>query len=179
MKEMSVSDAFASNDKVHEKLVALVQGLTGEQASQRDVSQDQWSVAEIVEHISLVEAGIAGICRKLLSQAEADAKTCEGQIRLSDAFITGGEKSFTAKWQAPDRVVPTGEKTIAESLTAMDETRITLETLRPLFEKFDSSCGTFPHPFLGDLTAAEWLCLIGGHGARHMRQIKRILDNPA
>lgn len=173
MKEMSVADAFASNDKVREKLIALVGQLTPEQASLRDVSQDKWSIAEIVEHVSIVEAGIAGLCGKLLAEAPAAG----GRIRLSAEFLDGGEKSMTAKWAAPERVRPTGTKTISESLAAMDETRVKLEELRPLFEQFDSSNRTFPHPYLGELTAAEWLCLIGGHGARHMRQIKRILGN--
>lgn len=176
MKEISVSEAFESNEKVHEKLNALVTDLTSEQAAMRDVSQDKWSVAEIVEHISIVEAGIAGLCGKLLQRAKENGMSSNGKIRLSDEFLGGGEKSMSEKWQAPERVRPTGTKTIAESLTVMADTRTKLEELRPLFEEFSSSDSTFPHPYLGDLTAAEWLTLIGGHEARHMRQIKRILD---
>lgn len=179
MKELTVADAFASNDKVREKLIALVGELTPEQASQRDESQDKWSVAEIVEHISIVESGIAGLCQKLLTRGQAAGSSAAGRIRLSDEFLDAGEKSTTQKWQAPDRVRPTGTKTVAESLAAMDETRVKLEELRPMFEQLDSSNSTFPHPYLGELTAAEWLCLIGGHAARHMRQIRRILENAA
>ena len=172
---MTVAEAFASNDKVHEKLKALVGNLTSEQVSQRSASQDNWSVAEIVEHVSIVEAGITGLCSKLLQRAKDESKTSDGRIRLSDEFLEGGEKSLSAKWQAPERVRPTGTKTIDESLAVMDSTRTKLEELRPLFEQYSSEA-TFPHPFLGELTAAEWLCLIGGHEVRHMRQIKRILD---
>jgi len=75
-------------------------------------------------------------------------------------------------------VRPTGTKTIAESLEVMAGNRIKLEEMRPLFETVNSAA-TFPHPYLGELTAAEWLCLIGGHSARHMRQITRILETAA
>jgi hypothetical protein len=34
---------------------------------------------------------------------------------------------------------------------------------------------TFPHPFFGELSAIEWLCLIGGHEQRHLKQIKRVM----
>ncbi|HEV8593894.1 MAG TPA: DinB family protein [Pyrinomonadaceae bacterium] len=176
MNEMTVAEAFASNDKVYENLKALVRNLTSEQVSQRSASQDNWSVEEIVEHVSIVEAGIAGLCSKMLQRSKNDAKTSDGRIRLSDEFLEGGAKSVSEKWQAPERVRPTGTKTIEESFAVMADTRTKLEQLRPLFEQYSSSESTFPHPFLGDLTAAEWLCLIGGHEARHMRQIKRILD---
>ena len=102
----------------------------------------------------------------------------DGRIRLSDAFLEGGQKSYLEKWQAPERVRPTGTKTIAESLEVMAGNRIKLEEMRPLFETVNSAA-TFPHPYLGELTAAEWLCLIGGHSARHMRQITRILETAA
>jgi hypothetical protein len=176
MNEMTVTEAFVSNEKVREKMKALVGNLTSEQTALRSASQDNWSVAEIVEHVSIVEAGIARLCSKLLERAKENSQTSDGKIRLSDEFLAGGEKSISAKWQAPERVHPTGTKTIEESFEVMENTRTQLEQLRPLFEEYSSSDSKFPHPFLGDLTAAEWLCLIGGHEVRHMRQIRRILD---
>jgi hypothetical protein len=179
MREISVSEAFESNDKAQAKLRALVGSLTDEQKAMRDVSQDKWSVSEIVEHISIVEAGIVGLCSKLLHRAKESQSPSGGTIRLSDEFLAAGENSVSEKWQAPERVRPTGARSIDESFAVMTETRAKLEELRPMFEQFSSSDSKFPHPFLGDLTAAEWLCLIGGHEARHMRQIRRILDSSA
>src|SRR4029453_3433111 len=176
MKEISVSEAYASNDRMREKFKAFVGSLTTEQLASRDTSQDKWTIAEAVEHVSLVGAGITGLCAKLLSKAQAAGSASNGLIQLSDSFIDNGEKSMTQKWQAPERVRPTGTQTIAESFAMMDDTRGRLEELRPVFEKVSSN-ETFPHPFLGELTAAEWLSLIGGHEARHLRQIKRILDS--
>ncbi len=176
MKEISVSEAFVSNEKAREKLKTLVGTLTTEQASMRDLSQDKWSVAEIVEHIAIVESGIAALCRKMLERAKEGGVISDGKIRLSDKFIAEGDRSMSEKWQAPDRVRPTGTKTIEESFAIMAATKTKLEQLRPLFDEFSSTDAKFPHPFLGDLTAAEWLCLIGGHEVRHMHQIRRILD---
>jgi len=39
----------------------------------------------------------------------------------------------------------------------------------------DVSNHKFPHPFFGDLTAAEWLVMLGAHEARHTKQIERLL----
>ena len=57
----------------------------------------------------------------------------------------------------------------------LDETRKSLEDLRPMFESVECSEFKFPHPFFGDLTAHEWLALVGGHELRHTQQIERIL----
>jgi hypothetical protein len=58
----------------------------------------------------------------------------------------------------------------------MEENRRKLEELRPLFES--ANCADdykFPHPYMGELTATEWLALIGGHEARHLHQIKKLM----
>ena len=58
----------------------------------------------------------------------------------------------------------------------MDETRQKLEELRPLFESIECSDVKFPHPAFGDMSAHEWLALLGGHETRHIRQIEGILE---
>jgi hypothetical protein len=56
----------------------------------------------------------------------------------------------------------------------MDENRTRLAELRPLFDSVDCSGHTFPHPAFGDLTAHDWLALLGGHETRHIAQIGRV-----
>jgi len=80
------------------------------------------------------------------------------------------------KVEAPERVQPTGEATVAQSLAKMDETSKTFDSLRSDLEEFDLSHHKFPHPFFGDITAAEWLVLAGGHEARHTKQIEKLKE---
>jgi hypothetical protein len=58
----------------------------------------------------------------------------------------------------------------------MEDNRKKLEELRPMFEAWDSENFKFPHPHFGDMSAIEWLSLIGGHEERHLRQIERLLE---
>src|SRR4029453_17757470 len=152
MKEISVSEAYASNDRMREKFKAFRGRLEDERRGSRATSQDKWTIAEVVEHVSLVGAGITGLCAKLLSKAQAAGSASNGLIQLSDSFIDNGEKSMTQKWQAPERVRPTGTQTIAESFAMMDDTRGRLEELRPVFGKVRSN-KNFSHPCLGEPTA--------------------------
>jgi hypothetical protein len=71
---------------------------------------------------------------------------------------------------------PSGEKSVAESLARMEDNRKKLEELRPMFESWDSVSFKFPHPHFGDMSAIEWLALIGGHEERHLKQIERLLE---
>jgi len=122
-----------------------------------------------------VQNGMTKISAKLLTQAQAAGVTSDGAAKLSENFAAKAAEAAAVKLEAPDRVRPTGNQSVEESLKKMDETRVELEKLRPLFESVECSDYKFPHPFMGDLTAHEWLALVGGHEARHLRQIENRL----
>ena len=177
MNYQTISEVYEGNDKIREKLKALLAGLTDEQAAARPAGE-KWNVVEIVEHLSIVENGMIRICGKLLREAQsAGAAAADGSVRLSTGFLekAGGVTGET-KFEAPERVRPSGEKSIAESLAALDENRRQLYELKPLFESVECADYKFPHPAFGEISAHDWLALVGGHEARHIGQIKRVLE---
>ena len=176
MNNQTIGDIYAKNDKIRENTKQIVASLTDEQTAFLP-DGEKWTIAEIVEHIAIVQDGMTKISAKLLTKAQAAGKSSDGAARLSENFAAKAAEAATLKFEAPDRVRPTGNQTIKESLQKMDESREELEKLRPLFESVECSDYKFPHPFMGDLTAHEWLALIGGHEARHIRQIENRLVN--
>lgn len=175
MNYQSIEEIYNANEAVRAKLKALVESLTSEQSSALPEGE-KWSIAQIVEHIALVEDGMIRICRKLLREAESTGKHFQGTVQISDGFLEKGMELARTKLEAPDFVKPAGGKSITESLTTMDANLSSLRELRPLFESFDGHEFKFPHPFFGDTSTHEWLALKGGHEARHIRQIKRLLE---
>ena len=175
MNNQTIGDIYAKNDAVREKTKQVVAALTDEQTAALP-DGEKWTLAEIVEHIAIVQDGMTKISAKLLTQAQAGGKASDGAARLSENFATKAAEAQTLKFEAPDRVRPTGNQSVKESLKKMDEARDELEKLRPLFESVECSDYKFPHPFMGDLTAHEWLALVGGHEARHLRQIENRLS---
>lgn len=173
MNNQTISDIYTTNDEIHEKTKQLVAELSDEQTAFLP-DGEKWTIAHIIEHIAIVQDGMMRISAKLLNEAKAAGKYSDGAARLSENFKQKASEARQLKFEAPERIHPTGGKTIAESLKKMEETRGKLEELRPLFESVESADFTFPHPFMGDLTATEWLALIGGHEARHLRQIEKI-----
>ncbi len=172
MSDQTIGDIYANNDKIRETTKQLVAFLTDEQKTILP-DGEKWTIAEIVEHIAIVQDGMAKISAKLLTQAQAAGKSSDGAARLSENFRAKAAEAATLKFEAPDRVRPSGNQSVEESLQKMDAARDELEKLRPLFESVECSDFMFPHPFMGDLTAHEWLALVGGHEARHLRQIEK------
>ena len=172
---MNINDIYANNDQIHEKTIQLAASLNDEQNA-ASADGGQWTIAHIFEHIAIVQDGMAKISAKLLTAAQASGKAADGTANLSENFQAKAAEAQQLKLEAPERVRPTGTQTIAESLAKMAETRQLLEELRPLFETVECSDFKFSHPFLGELTAHEWLTLVGGHEARHLRQIGKMLE---
>lgn len=175
MGTQTISDVYSTNDKIREQTKQIVGKLTEDQ--QRFLPEgEKWTIAEIVEHIAIVQDGMAQISAKLLTKAQSAGKSSGGEARLSEDFVTKAGEARKLKLEAPDQVIPKGDQSVQDSLKRMDEARLKLEDLRPLFETVECSDFTFPHPFMGNLTAHEWLVLIGGHEARHLQQISQRLN---
>jgi hypothetical protein len=175
MKYETISDIYAANEQARDRLKATVEGLSTAEAAALPEGE-KWSVAMIVEHLSMVEFGTSRICARLIEAAKADGKPGDGHVSLSADFAEKSKAVAGIKVQAPERVHPTGSVTIADSLEKMTANRADLEALRGDLEQFDLSGHRFPHPFFGDITAAEWLIVLGGHEARHTKQIERLLE---
>jgi uncharacterized damage-inducible protein DinB len=175
MNNQTIGDVYANNDKIHEKTKEMVSALSDEQSASLPEGEN-WTMVHLIEHIAIVQDGMMKISAKLLNEAKSADVKSSGEAILSDNFKQKAVEAQQAKFEAPERVAPTGNQTISQSLEKMAETRRALEDLRPLFETVECSNFKFPHPFFGDLTAHEWLTLVGGHEARHQKQIGNILE---
>lgn len=137
---------------------------------------EKWSIQQIVEHVAMVEFGTSRICGRLVEGARADAKPSDGSFSLTPNFLGRAAEIAMLKVEAPERVQPTGRVKIDGAFEMMAQNRTALAALRSDLEQFDLSGHTFPHPFFGPLTAAEWLAMAGMHEQRHTKQIEKVLE---
>lgn len=175
MKYQTIAEVYEGNDKIREKLKATVANLSEQQANTLPEGE-KWTVAGIVEHLSMVEDGITRVSAKLLKAAQPTGGQTNGEVKFSEIFLGHIAGAGEKKFEAPERIHPSGILTIKESLARMEENRQKLYELRSLFETIDPAGFTFPHPAFGELTAHEWLALVGGHELRHIRQIEKLLE---
>lgn len=178
MKYESIEQIYQGNAKIRERLKKTVAGVSAEDAAKLQEGE-KWTVAQIVEHIAIVDESTAKICTRLLKTAKEAGQTSDGSAVITENFLQKGVEIAGIKVEAPDFVRPTGTKTIEESLARLDETAERVEQLRELFSSVDGTQLKFPHPFFGEISAQEWLALKGGHELRHIKQIEAILNKTA
>ncbi len=178
MNYQTITEIYQANAKIREKLKFTVSTLNDEQASFK-VDQNTWNIQEIVEHIAIVEGGIAGICARLLQKSAEEKLPNDGSANISSEFLEKSRATANrreTKLQAPDRVTPSGRLSIEESFAKLAENGEILNQIRTGLETVNTQKAKFPHPYFGDMSATEWLALIGGHEFRHIDQIEEILS---
>ena len=159
MNNQTIGDIYANNDKIRENTKQLVASLSDEQKTTLP-DGEKWTIAEIVEHIAIVQDGMTKISAETFDAGASRRKIFHGRRgAVVGKFRAKAAEAATLKFEAPDRVRPTGNQSTEESLQKLEAARAEFEKLRPLFESVECSDFKFPHPFMGDLTAHEWLAL--------------------
>jgi hypothetical protein len=132
---------------------------------------DGWSIAEVVEHLLIVEAGIGRLLGKLGQQAETlglETSTASVLSSLDRFALTNPAQRI----RSPMSVAPTGSVTLNEGIAGLAESR------RRILELVHRVSGralgelTAPHPLFGPLTFYQWLLFLAQHEERHTIQIR-------
>ena len=130
---------------------------------------DRWSIAEILEHITIIEYAVHAIIGRM-PQAPADA----GDRNHSEIeeFIVANVPLRTGKIVAPEAICPKGQWPPEESLQRFVDGRTKM--LQLLAEAPALRGHIVPHPILGDWDGYQWILAAAGHSARHTAQIVEV-----
>ena len=151
-----------------DELTQVVTGLTAAQRSFRR-EPDEWCIAEIVEHLALLESRIHMLIARLSDAALSEPNRQDGEI---DELILQALPRRTSRVQAPEAARPKGESTISESLQLFIHKRG--ETIS-LLESAPCLRGrVLPHPIFGPWDGYQWLLAAAAHTARHLNQIREV-----
>jgi hypothetical protein len=172
---------------MHPRTTEILTCLDGEFAALRravdDVPQERrnerpaegrWSVAEVLEHLVMVDKAVLKVSSRHLAAAKAaglppetDTSPIIGTMPVE--LVARRERPLVA----PEPLTPKG----MDAGAAWAE----LEATRRQLVEFVRSCDglaigqiSFPHPALGNLNLYQWLLFPAGHHARHARQIREI-----
>lgn len=171
----TVDEIYSSIDRTRDKLIKAVSALNDERSNFR-LSEEKWSVANIIEHLAKTEENLAKLIAKLLARAETEGKTSEGKIPVPVSFAEMSQKVRDMKLEAPEFMRPTGTATITEALGSLEKTRSALHALRDRIAAVDLSNANYPHPFFGTMNAYYWLAFVGLHELHHLKQVSEILS---
>lgn len=168
----TIADILAANERAQERFIAAIAGLNAAQENFR-ARENQWTIAEIVEHVNIVNNSFLRITHKLLKQAEAEPKTPKSDLNLGHTILDEQGRQ-PPPFAAPEVVRPHGGAAVAESLPKLRETLEGFAAIRARLEAVDLSEPTFPHPAVGPINAYQWMITLGEHADRHRLQIEAI-----
>jgi hypothetical protein len=135
---------------------------------------DEWSPAEIVDHLRVVEGGIVRLLGRLLDQAGPlpPASDEPGRPDAPDPF---GMLDRTRRITAPERVRPSPTPDVAAAFGELEQSRRALHALLARTDGRATGRIVAPHPLLGPLAFEEWVTFVAHHEARHTAQLRDAL----
>jgi hypothetical protein len=159
------------------ELLQSFEGVPGDRLCRR-AAPDRWSVAEILEHLRMVESGIARLITKRVSQAReaglGEEKSTVSVMPSFDPYSTMLEKAVL---QAPVTVVPRANVDISEALDGLESSREALRAAVVSANGLSLGEVKHTHAILGELDLYQWLIFVGQHEGRHKKQIERTLNS--
>jgi len=167
-------------DYVEEKRKELLQsfaGVPGDRLSRR-ATPDGWSVAEILEHLRMGEAGIARLITKRVGQArEAGLGEETSTESVLPAFDQHSARLERGSMQAPTTVLPRSDIDISDAVEGLEGSREALRAAAVAASGLSLGEIKHTHPVLGELDLYQWLIFVGQHEGRHKKQIERTLKS--
>ena len=163
-------------DNLHQsrrELHATLRGLSDAQRAAGPVG-DAWSVAQIVEHLTLVEGGAGRMLSNLFKEARAMGEQETDTTSMLHALDQYGVETPDVKIQAPDRIHPREGLSVEDGLSRLGAIREKLVSVIETASGLPLTKVSAPHPLFGPFNAYQWILLIAQHERRHTRQIEAV-----
>ncbi|MGH7263025.1 MAG: DinB family protein [Candidatus Rokuibacteriota bacterium] len=156
---------------VRQEVLKEAERLSQAQADWRP-REHEWSVGEILHHLTLAEINTGKLTTKLIKEADAAGKLAPYPSNLT-AFPPLPQ-SPPGPAEAPPVVRPEKGHPVGQLLAGIKSTR---ERSRQSIERLgsvDPRALTWKHFALGDLNLAQWWMLQASHDADHLQQLRAV-----
>lgn len=160
---------LAQLDAVHQRLLDTVAPLNAEQFARRP-SEVEWSVAEVVHHLCLVEQRVIQGLEHELSQPPQHLSPLYRLVPYS--FLVGRRVRRVRAPKFVEPLNPPPKETVIENYNRL---RASLKALSDTHGRSRLSQVVLKHPFLGKHDGVRAVAFIGYHEQRHYKQIQEII----
>jgi hypothetical protein len=146
-------------------------------ASSRSVAPaaGEWSPAEIIEHLSIVNRRVAKLLAIKIAEARRSGIGAETSTEpVLPTLDLQGMSNRSNRFTAPDNTQPNGLAADA-AWAELERSWVALEASIKECDGLALSTITHPHPALGPLSLYAWIAFAGAHEARHTQQIRERL----
>jgi hypothetical protein len=136
---------------------------------------DRWSVAEVLEHLAIVERRLSlALAREIVTArraglgVETETSSVMGMLDIDQLL------DRTRKLASSEASVPKGTQTAEASLAALTEFRAELKKTLQNADGLALGQLSLPHPRFGQLNGYQWALFAGAHEGRHADQIREV-----
>ena len=171
-----IEEVLTYLDQTRAELGSAVSGVASIRRDERP-GENQWSVAEILEHLNIIETRISLLLSGMIDGAKnagLGPETETGSVLDSIDRKRIGDRS--RRVTAPEMVKPRSDRDAASAWLALQQSR---ETLRAALLAGDGlALGELKqnHPVLGMINLYQWSLFVGAHEARHTQQVREIVQ---
>jgi hypothetical protein len=136
---------------------------------------DRWSVAQVLEHLMIIEKRIGMGVTKWVSDARAgdlgpETETSSVMATLPlDLIVDRSQRR-----NASEEVQPGGEIDAASAWTGLEQARAALRSGVMAGDGLALGEVIQTHPVLGPINVYQWLLFLGSHEGRHTAQVVEI-----
>lgn len=141
----------------------------------RRPTPDRWSVAEVLEHLSIVESQIAGLIQKQAEALRAAGDSVEPDTSSVLPMLDVDRLlDRSGKLVSGERSRPQGQLSADAAMQALSVSREKLRNAIIAADGLPLSKASAPHPYFGPYNLYQWVLFVGGHESRHAAQIREI-----
>jgi hypothetical protein len=158
-------------DAARRAIDAALTGLSAEMV-EREIP-NRWSIAEVVEHLTLAFTVNAAALEKALSSGELRARkptVTERALRILVVDIGYFPRANAPEATQPKRSIPAHES-VPAILAALDRLDATLGRVS---DRFGDGVAVANHPYFSGMTVPQWRKFHWRHTLHHMRQIRKL-----
>jgi hypothetical protein len=131
----------------------------------------QWSIAEILEHLTLAFTVNAVGLEKALVSGELRARHPRFKQRLARILVV--DVGYFPRVEAPEMTRPHASIPLERTLPAIREALTALDaTLTRVARRFGEVAVVSNHPYFAGLTVRQWRKFHWRHTVHHMRQVR-------
>jgi len=130
-------------------------------------SPSVWSMAEVIEHVTMTDRGVRGLASRALRPFETGERSALDDAAIATIFDGDGPPP-------PDTQEPTG--TWTDPASAIEQFMEISDALAAWYESTDADLRslTYPHPIFGLLDGVQWLLFAASHHDNHTRDVQEL-----
>ena len=167
-----IKEVLTALDDTRDSLTRAIASIPSDKHNVRP-SDERWSVAEVVEHLGLVETRIAKLLSEKLDAARQAGLPAEIEVTpVAPMLDVAGVISRSNPLIASEPSQPRAGLSTEDGLKVLSERRAALRRAVTAVDGLALGSVEASHPRLGTLNVYQWLLFLAGHEARHTDQIR-------